>query len=188
MSRSLTAVHPAVLDRLRLDVPTLRPMYQLSGAHDPPHSTSPSAGRTGGPINAADWHILIVDDEPDIRASLRGLLEYEGYTVGEAVDGIGGLALIRASARPLIVLLDYKMPRMNGGEMLQAVMADPRLAGRHAFIFVTANLPAFSPELLQVLATTTIPVIQKPYLLSDLLTEIERAIARLRASPDAPAP
>jgi len=188
MSQSLNAVHPAVLDRLRLDVPTLRPMYQLSGAHDPPRSPSPSSEQTGGPINAADWHILIVDDEPDIRASLRGLLEYEGYTVGEAVDGMGGLALIRASARPLVVLLDYKMPRMNGGEMLQTVMADPQLASRHAFIFVTANLPAFSPELLQVLASTAIPVIQKPFLLSDLLTEIERAVARLRASPDTPAP
>lgn len=190
MSQSRNAVHLAVLDRLRLDAPTLRPMYHLSGAADPPHlpSPSPASERTGGPINAADWHILIVDDEPDIRASLRGLLEYEGYTVGEAVDGMGGLALLRASARPLIVLLDYKMPRMNGGEMLQAVMADPQLAGRHAFIFVTANLPAFSPELLQALVTTAIPVVQKPFLLADLLTEIERAITRLRASPSGPTP
>ena len=133
---------------------------------------------------ASDWHILVVDDEPDIRTMLRALLQYEGYTVSDAVDGVAGLAHLRASARPLIVLLDYKMPHMNGEELLEAVMADPHLASRHAFIFVTANLPAFSPALQQLLTHAAIPVVQKPFRISEILDEIDRAIVRLQTSSD----
>ena len=116
---------------------------------------------------------------------LRAVLEDEGYTVSDASDGVDGLAAIRASSDRLVVLLDYKMPRMNGAELLRAVMADRQLAGRHAFIFVTANLLAFSPELLQVLTDTAIPVIEKPFSLLLLLDEIERARARLQTTtPD----
>ncbi|HEX6817400.1 MAG TPA: response regulator [Ktedonobacterales bacterium] len=135
---------------------------------------------------AAKWSLLVVEDEHDVRMMLRSLLELEGFTVGEASDGLGGLALLRASRSPLIVLLDYKMPRMNGEELLRAVSADPALAGRDAFIFVTANLLAFSPELLQVVQDAAIPVIQKPYALSTVLEEIDRAGARLEEKGTGP--
>jgi two-component system, OmpR family, response regulator len=65
-------------------------------------------------MQAADQHILIVDDEPEVRRLLRWLLEDEGYTIAEAVDGVDGLAQLRASPYRLVVLLDYKMPHMNG--------------------------------------------------------------------------
>ena len=132
--------------------------------------------------------ILIVDDEPDIRTMLRDLLQLEGYTVSEAADGVFGIDYLRASSRALIVLLDYKMPRMNGEEVLQVVMADPQLAHRHAFIFVTANLPSFSPALHQLLADAAIAVVQKPFQVMAILDEIERAIVRLSASPGPSAP
>ena len=128
---------------------------------------------------ATKWSLLIVEDEHDIRMMLRSLLEIEGFTVSEAADGLDALALLRASRSPLIVLLDYKMPRMNGEELLRAVRADPALADRDTFVFVTANLLAFSPELLQVVHDADIPVIQKPYALATVLAEIDRAGARL---------
>lgn len=139
-------------------------------------------------MKAADQHILIVDDEPDIRRLLRRLLEDEDYTVAEAVDGVDGLAQLRASQRRLVVLLDYKMPHMNGAEVLDAVLADPQLAGRHAILFVTANLVAFSPQLLELLRANAIPVIQKPFRLEVILDEIERASERLQSSTDTSAP
>jgi CheY-like chemotaxis protein len=135
-------------------------------------------------MQAADQHILIVDDEPDIRRLLQRLLEEEGYSVAEAVDGADGLAQLRASTRRLVVLLDYKMPHMNGAEMLNAVLADPQLAGRHAIIFVTANLLAFSPQLLQLLQAAAIPIVQKPFHLDTILDEIERASVQLQSSVD----
>jgi CheY-like chemotaxis protein len=142
---------------------------------------APAYGEARLPLVASGRRILVVDDEPDIRRMLREVLEEEGYAVGLADDGEDGLAMIRASAHPLIVLVDYKMPRMNGPELLHAVLADPQLAGRHAFIFVTANRPAFSPDLLQLLETGAIPVIEKPFTIALLLTAVERASGRLRA-------
>lgn len=189
MPTSLTAVPTADMRRVRLDVLVSDPFVQIQshdGAHDP--ARSPSLDATVSPVEAAEQHVLIVDDERDIRKMLRRLLEDEGYTVGEAADGAEGLGYLRTSPHQLVVLLDYRMPHMDGEEMLDAVLADPSLAGRHAIIFVTANLLAFSPRLVKLLETAAIPVIQKPFQLQAILDEIERAIARLGSSTDTPAP
>lgn len=65
--------------------------------------------------------ILIVDDEADFRAALSMLLTLEGFQVAEAIDGHAALHLIGSSPpaqRPHVVLLDFRMPGMNGGEVL----------------------------------------------------------------------
>jgi two-component system nitrogen regulation response regulator NtrX len=64
--------------------------------------------------------VLVVDDESDIRSSLRMILEYEGYTVGEAGSGEDALDRIDRE-RPDVVVLDVKMPRMDGLEVLARV-------------------------------------------------------------------
>ncbi len=60
--------------------------------------------------------VLVVDDDPDLRRRLRGLLEMDGWTVDEAADGRE--ALDRLSARPSLVLLDLLMPVADGFEFL----------------------------------------------------------------------
>jgi len=71
--------------------------------------------------------VLIVDDEPAIRSALRMVLEYEGYSVAEAKDGLTALAAA-AKELPDIVLLDIKMPGMDGMEVLEELRRrDPRL-------------------------------------------------------------
>jgi two-component system nitrogen regulation response regulator NtrX len=63
--------------------------------------------------------VLIVDDEASIRDSLRMILEFEGYRVDEAAGG--SQALTRVAERPPdAVLLDIKMPEMDGLEVLKA--------------------------------------------------------------------
>ena len=189
MASTLMSITSAVTDAMQSEAiidRSVSPAPASNGDHD--FSGAPSPATSAGSTKASDWHILIVDDEPDIRKMLRDLLQFEGYTVSDAADGVFGLDQLRASPRPLIVLLDYKMPRMNGEELLQAVMADPQLAHRHAFIFVTANLPSFSPALHQLLADAAIAVIQKPFQIAVILDEVERAIARLSASQGPPAP
>ncbi len=61
--------------------------------------------------------ILVIDDEPAIRDSLRMLLEYEGYEFLGAASGPDGVALA-AREHPDMVMLDMKMPGMNGLETL----------------------------------------------------------------------
>ncbi len=64
--------------------------------------------------------ILVADDEPNIRRSLREILEFEDYAVVEAADGDEALARAQAGGLDL-VLLDIKMPRRDGMEVLKAL-------------------------------------------------------------------
>jgi len=61
--------------------------------------------------------VLVVDDEDDIRSSLRMILEYEGMQAVEAASGEEALEKLDGP-RPEVVLLDIKMPRMDGLEVL----------------------------------------------------------------------
>jgi two-component system nitrogen regulation response regulator NtrX len=63
--------------------------------------------------------VLVVDDEAAIRDSLRMILEYEGYRVDEASGGPQALAKV-AERPPDAVVLDIKMPEMDGLELLKA--------------------------------------------------------------------
>ena len=64
--------------------------------------------------------ILVIDDEAAIRDSLRMILEYEDYEFVGAASGPDGLAIVRRDA-PDLVLLDIKMPGMNGLETLAEI-------------------------------------------------------------------
>jgi two-component system nitrogen regulation response regulator NtrX len=66
--------------------------------------------------------ILVIDDEAEIRRSVRMILEYEGYEVLEASSGPEGLTMTERDA-PDLVFLDIKMPGMDGLEALQRIKA-----------------------------------------------------------------
>lgn len=68
--------------------------------------------------------ILLVDDDPVIRASVSELLSAEGFEVATAEDGQAALECLAAMRRPCLILLDLGMPRMDGWEFLS------RLAGQ----------------------------------------------------------
>jgi two-component system nitrogen regulation response regulator NtrX len=71
--------------------------------------------------------ILVIDDEAAIRDSLRMILEYENYGFMGATSGQEGIALVQRD-RPDLVLLDIKMPGMDGMEVLRKLHAlDPTL-------------------------------------------------------------
>ena len=64
--------------------------------------------------------VLIVDDDPDIRAFVRAALTYEGFAVREAGDGREGLEQLDA-ARPDLLLLDLNMPGVTGWDVIEAL-------------------------------------------------------------------
>ena len=65
-------------------------------------------------------HILVVDDEPDIREALELYLSHMDYEVHAAENGERALDILRLEA-PEIVLSDIKMPGMDGVELLQEI-------------------------------------------------------------------
>ncbi|MCX5796058.1 MAG: response regulator [Elusimicrobia bacterium] len=64
--------------------------------------------------------VLVIDDDVNVRDTLKPFLEGKGYEVSTAKDGEDALRIMRSS-RPRMILLDVKMPKMNGVEALQAI-------------------------------------------------------------------
>lgn len=80
------------------------------------------------PPHAPKCHILVVEDDEDIRVALTSLLEDEGYKVAGAANGKEGLAVLETIERPCVVLLDLMMPVMSGPEFLSRLRNDDVLA------------------------------------------------------------
>jgi CheY-like chemotaxis protein len=127
-------------------------------------------------------HVLVVDDSATFRRLVRPALRNAGYDVSEAADGMDGLAAIRASAEPLVVLLDVVMPRMGGIGVLNAVDDDKKMVRRHAFILVTATPDVVRPHLIaDMLDRMQVPLLTKPFRNEDLLSAVTAAQSRLGA-------
>lgn len=124
--------------------------------------------------------VLIVEDDPDVRLLLRLSCEAAGYAVQTRADGVDALAWLRASANASIVVLDYRMPRLDGWGVLKAVAADSALAGAgHVYILVTADAATLPPEFSDLLGEMSVRVAAKPVdlvRLHALLAEAERRI------------
>ncbi|MBF6589672.1 MAG: response regulator [Ktedonobacterales bacterium] len=126
-----------------------------------------------------DGQVLIVDDDPDIRHAVRSVLEEEGYHVQEAPDGAKGLRLLAHSHASMVALVDYRMPTMDGYEMLQKVTHDGADLQRHSYVLFTANRDLISPAFLKLLASHHIEIVEKPFNIDALLGTIEHAQEQL---------
>lgn len=82
--------------------------------------------------------VVIVDDQPTIRLGLRMILDHEPdiETVGEAGDGAAGVAEVLRS-RPDVVVLDVRMPGVDGVEATRRLRADPRSASVRILVLTT---------------------------------------------------
>jgi CheY-like chemotaxis protein len=67
---------------------------------------------------ACEGPILLVEDDADIRESLKGVLEDEGFSVQEASNGREALDVLLRTAIPCVILLDRMMPIMDGRQFL----------------------------------------------------------------------
>ncbi len=65
--------------------------------------------------------ILVVDDDPTILATVADALDLEGYSVLTATNGEEALAMLDNDGRPRLVLLDMRMPVLDGWGFMRAV-------------------------------------------------------------------
>src|SRR5579885_2004373 len=72
------------------------------------------------------YRVLVVDDDEAIRSLLAEVLRDEGYEVLEAGNGIDAVDVARAE-HPDLVIMDLRMPRMNGVEAIKALRSEPGL-------------------------------------------------------------
>ena len=77
---------------------------------------------------SASAAVLVVEDEPDIRETLRDILETEGYSVRCAANGREALEALAEMPRPQLILLDLMMPVMSGYELLRELRANDALS------------------------------------------------------------
>lgn len=69
-------------------------------------------------------NIFIIEDDADLRETMKELLELEGFSVVTAENGREGIELLERNGKPCLILLDMMMPVMNGWEFLETMQRD----------------------------------------------------------------
>jgi DNA-binding NarL/FixJ family response regulator len=95
--------------------------------------------------------VAVADDQALVRAGFRALLEAEPEmtVVGEAADGESVLALVRET-RPDVVLMDIRMPGVDGLQATRRIAEDPDLASTRVLVLTTFELDEYVFEALRV--------------------------------------
>lgn len=120
--------------------------------------------------------VLVVDDEENVRVLFSRALKAEGYDVGTAESAEEALSLIRASP-PGAILLDLKMPFVNGAGFLFRLRDDP--ATRNIPVAVITGVPNVSESVRAELTQLGAKIWFKP-LSVDEIAEIARTLLESR--------
>lgn len=115
-------------------------------------------------------HILIIEDETQIRDNLVRFLRLEGHEVEAAADGLAGLEAARRKA-PRLVICDFMMPRMNGFQVLSALQEDAALK---LVPFIMLSASAEPERLQQALSLGAKAYVTKPFQFEQLRSLLER--------------
>jgi CheY-like chemotaxis protein len=84
-------------------------------------------------------HILIVEDDKDLRDTLRDALELEGYAAVSVENGRAALRHLATGAKPCMILLDLMMPVMDGWTFRQELLKDRSLAAIPVVVMTAAT-------------------------------------------------
>jgi CheY-like chemotaxis protein len=122
---------------------------------------------------SADKDILVVDDDYDVRTGVAEILEDEGFAVATATHGADALARLRAGHHPRLILLDLRMPVMDGEAFCRARSDDPAL---RAIPVIILSADAEAAEKASRCGATGL--LRKPVQLDRLLEVTERYARR----------
>lgn len=159
----------------------------VAPGHDPIHDSDARHAAHIHSIDDTDGaetapRVLIVDDDPDMRDSLRLILEDAGYGVMEAADGIAAMDALHMNVAPFIVLLDVLLPGMSGYEILLHVAADLALSTRHAYCLLTAvqlTDERIGPRFNDLITSLDGVILAKPFDIEMLLASVAGLQVRL---------
>ena len=128
-------------------------------------------------MTAARQRILIVDDEPGLRLAIKDELEFEGFDVELAADGVAGRSAI-LSGRFDLVLLDVMLPGANGFQVCQ----DLRAQGvRTPIILITARDQ--EADKVRGLSLGADDYVTKPLSLAEVVARVRAVLRRSAAAP-----
>jgi signal transduction histidine kinase len=133
--------------------------------HHRGHGGRPRRVRADGSRN----RVMIIEDERIIRESLGGLLEEEGYEIWFAENGQEALTKLRGGALPDVIVLDLRMPVMDGWEFRAAQKEDPRLRG---IPVIACSADRSAPAV----AISAQAYLRKPLDVSELLRTLDRIL------------
>jgi len=119
--------------------------------------------------------VLIVEDDPLIRANVLELLTEEGFDVIAAQDGADGIALAKARV-PDLVVCDITLPKLDGYAVLRAIREDPAIAST-PFIFLTAK--AERTDVRTGMSLGADDYLSKPFTAKELLDAVRMRMHRI---------
>ncbi|MEO9484303.1 MAG: response regulator transcription factor [Ekhidna sp.] len=123
-------------------------------------------------------HILVVDDEPNMRRGLKDNLEFEGYSVSEAQDGQDALEILK-TVTPDLIILDVMMPKLSGLEVCKQLR---RSGDETPIILLTAK----GEEIDKVLGLEmgADDYVQKPFSVRELTARVKAILRRNKPVSD----
>lgn len=121
------------------------------------------------------YRILVVDDEEEVRVTLREFLQGEGYAVCEAADGEEALAKT-FTEKPQMILLDLRLPKVDGYQVCQTLKGNPITSGIPVIMVTALNA---TPQKVKGIESGADDYVSKPFDLSELAARI-RMVRRRR--------
>ena len=125
--------------------------------------------------------VLVVDDDPGVRYTLRDILETDGATVEEAADGAQALECIRAREFDLVIS-DLRMPRLDGLELLRRLQARSGRAPAPKVVMVTAH--GSERQAVEAMKAGAYDYFKKPFENDELMAVVRRALDAVRAEAE----
>jgi CheY-like chemotaxis protein len=112
--------------------------------------------------------VLIVDDDLDLRNSLKLILEEEGFTSTSASNGQNALEMLQSGLKPNVILLDLSMPVMDGIQFRKAQLENLEFSTIPTYLMTAGHLVKLAADL------PFSGILTKPCHLDELLNIVEK--------------